>query len=223
MTHYDRQGFAATTAKILLEMRAVHANLESPFKLTSGWASPVYIDCRKIISFVRARRALMEMAEAVILSEIGFEQIDAIAGGETAGIPYAAWLAERLMLPMQYVRKKPKGFGRNAQIEGQLDAGQRLLLVEDLTTDGLSKRNFCAALRNAGAHVDHVFVLFHYGFYPDVQTVFDEINVQLHALATWRDILSAARALQYFDRATLSEIEKFLDAPAQWSAAHGGI
>src|SRR5260363_293208 len=72
---YDRQGFAATTAKILLEMRAVHANLESPFKLTSGWASPVYIDCRKIISFVRARRALMEMAEAVILSEIGFEQI----------------------------------------------------------------------------------------------------------------------------------------------------
>src|SRR5260363_329100 len=60
-------------------------------------------------------------------------------------------------------------------------------------------------------------------FYPDVQTVFDEINVQLHALATWRDILSAARALQYFDRATLSEIEKFLDAPAQWSAAHGGI
>src|SRR5260364_129178 len=105
MTHYDRQGFAATTAQILLEMRAVHANLETPFKLTSGWASLAHMDYRISISFVPARRALMQMAEAVILSEIGFEQIDAIAGGETAGIPYAAWLAERLMLPMQYVRK----------------------------------------------------------------------------------------------------------------------
>ncbi len=220
--HYDRRLCAATTARILLEIRAVHVNLDTPFILTSGQASPVYIDCRKIISFVRARRALMEMAEAIILSEIGFEQIDAIAGGETAGIPFAAWLAERLMLPMQYVRKKPKGFGRNAQIEGHLDEGQRLLLVEDLTTDGLSKRNFCTALRNAGVSVDHVFVLFHYGFCPDAQSVFDEINVQLHALATWRDVLSAARTLQYFDCATLSEIEQFLDAPAQWSAAHGG-
>ncbi len=223
MMHYDRQRFAATTAKILLEIRAVHANLATPFKLTSGRLSPVYIDCRRIISFVRARRALMEMAEAIILSEIGFEQIDAIAGGETAGIPFAAWLAERLMLPMQYVRKKPKGFGRNAQIEGSLDEGQRLLLVEDLTTDGLSKRNFCTALRHAGAHVHHVFVLFYYGLRPDAHSIFEEINVQLHALATWRDVLSVARTLHYFDSATLSEIEKFLAAPAQWSAAHGGV
>lgn len=223
MMHYDRRSIAATTAKILLEIGAVHAACATPFKLTSGRASPVYIDCRKLISFVRARRAVMEMAEAVILSEIGFEQIDAIAGGETAGIPFAAWLADRLMLPMQYVRKKPKGFGRNAQIEGHISEGQRLLLVEDLTTDGLSKRHFCTALRHAGAHVHHIFVLFHYGFCLEgAHSVFDELNVQLHALATWRDILSAARALQYFDSTTLSEIEQFLDAPAQWSAAHGG-
>src|SRR3546814_8269417 len=89
-----------------------------PFIFTSGRASPVYIDCRKIISFPRARAQLMDFACALIQREAGYESIDCIAGGETAGIPFAAWIAERLGLPMLYVRKKPKGFGRDAQIEG---------------------------------------------------------------------------------------------------------
>jgi orotate phosphoribosyltransferase len=102
------------------------------------------------------RRTLIDFGVATIEREIGFEQFDAVAGGETAGIPFAAWMADRLMLPMQYVRKKPKGFGRNAQIEGHLEAGDRVLLVEDMTTDGRSKVNFCKALREAGATVEHV-------------------------------------------------------------------
>ena len=104
MTGYDRQSISDTTAKILLEVQAVHFNAEKPFIFTSGWASPVYIDCRKLISYPRAR-ALMEMAETTITRDIGFEQIDAVAGGETAGIPFAAWIADRMMVPMQYVRK----------------------------------------------------------------------------------------------------------------------
>jgi len=130
MTGFDRQTISDTTAKILLEVQAVHFNAEKPFIFTSGWASPVYIDCRKLISYPRVRRGLMEMAEATILRDVGYEQIDAVAGGETAGIPFAAWIADRMMLPMQYVRKKPKGFGRNAQIEGHLEEGSRVLLVE---------------------------------------------------------------------------------------------
>src|SRR5512145_175338 len=149
---------ARTTARILLEIEAVHFRPRQPFTLTSGRASPVYIDCRKIISFPRARAKIIDLAVDLIEREIGFESLDAVAGGETAGIPFAAWIADRLSLPMLYVRKKPKGFGRNAQIEGHIEEGARTLLVEDLTTDGRSKVNFCKALRDAGAIVDHVFV-----------------------------------------------------------------
>jgi len=223
MNSIERQSIAETTAKILLEVQAVHFNAQTPFKLTSGWASPVYIDCRKLISFPRARRALMEMGEKLILSDIGFEQLDAVAGGETAGIPFSAWLADRLDLPMQYVRKKPKGFGRNAQIEGHLEPGSRVLLVEDLTTDGKSKINFCEALRTAGAEVKHVFVLFHYGIFEQSQSALADIGVSLHALATWHDVLAVARTQSYFDKNTLDEVEAFLKDPAGWSARNGGV
>ena len=111
---------AEITARILLETESVLFRPEDPFTFTSGLRSPVYIDCRRLISFPRARKKLMDMAAELIERHIGFESLDAIAGGETAGIPFAAWIADRLSLPMLYVRKQPKGFGRNAQIEGEL-------------------------------------------------------------------------------------------------------
>ncbi|MGI4812561.1 MAG: orotate phosphoribosyltransferase [Janthinobacterium lividum] len=223
MPGIDRQSIASQTAKILLEVQAVHFNAAQPFTLTSGKVSPVYIDCRKLISFPRARRTLMEMAEQVILEDVGYERLDAVAGGETAGIPFAAWLADRLMLPMQYVRKKPKGFGRNAQIEGVLKEGSRVLLVEDLATDGGSKLAFCSALRDAGAVVEDVFVLFHYDIFPASRTDLAAAGVALHALATWWDVLRYAKDTRYFDETTLNEVEKFLHAPAAWSDSHGGV
>ncbi|KMY85477.1 Orotate phosphoribosyltransferase [Candidatus Paraburkholderia calva] len=222
MTGFDCQTISDTTAKMLLEVKSVHFNAEKPFIFTSGWASPVYIDCRKLISYPRVRRGLMEMAEATILRDVGYEQIDAVAGGETAGIPFAAWIADRLMVPMQYVRKKPKGFGRNAQIEGLLTEGQRVLLVEDLSTDSRSKINFINALRTAGAKVDHCFVLFHYNIFKESVSVLKDIDVDLHALATWWDVLRVAKEQGYFETSTLDEVEKFLHVPAEWSAAHGG-
>ena len=142
---------ARLTARMLLEVKAVNFRRDEPYKLTSGLASPVYIDCRKLISFPLVRSALMDFAVAKILRDAGFARFDAVAGGETAGIPFAAWIAERMGLPMLYVRKKPKGFGRNAQIEGFMPEGARVLLVEDLTTDGGSKLRFAEALRAAGA------------------------------------------------------------------------
>lgn len=211
------------TARALLEVKAVHFDAEHPFVFTSGWHSPVYIDCRKLIAYPRLRGTLMDFATSVILRHVGFESIDTIAGGETAGIPFAAWIADRLMLPMQYVRKKPKGFGRNAQIEGHVVDAARTLLVEDLTTDGRSKVNFCNALRKAGATVDHAFVIFHYDIFPESRRVMKEMNINLMALATWWDVLKEAKAGNYFDPKTLQEVEGFLHEPAQWSAAHGGL
>src|SRR5271155_923728 len=116
----EKKVMAELTAKMLLEVEAVRFMTDKPFKFTSGWASPVYTDCRRLISFPRVRRTLIDFGASVLMREAGFEQFDAVAGGETAGIPFAAWMADKLMLPMLYVRKQPKGFGRNAQIEGQV-------------------------------------------------------------------------------------------------------
>lgn len=219
----DRKLVAERTARMLLEVKAVHFNAENPFIFTSGWASPVYIDCRKLISFPRLRNAIIDFAVALVQREIGYESLEGIAGGETAGIPFATLLADRLMLPMQYVRKKPKGFGRNAQIEGDLKEGSRILLVEDLTTDARSKINFCKALRQAGAQVDHAFVIFHYAIFPQSTENMRAMGVNLHSLATWWDVLEVAKTSRYFETSTLSEVEAFLHEPEKWSAAHGGI
>jgi orotate phosphoribosyltransferase len=213
---------AEITARILLETEAVLFRPDNPFTFTSGRLSPVYVDCRRLISFPRARRKLMDMGADLIERRVGHESLDAIAGGETAGIPFAAWIADRLSLPMLYVRKQAKGFGRNAQIEGHIEAGDRVLLVEDMTTDGRSKVNFCKALRDAGAVVDHVFVFFFYDIFPEGKKILGDLGVTLHALATWWDVLEVAKKSGKFDKGRLKEVEKFMKDPAGWSKAHGG-
>ena len=218
----DQAVTAEITARMLLEVKAVLFFQDKPFIFTSGWASPVYIDCRKLIFYPRIRSQLVEFAVATLARDAGFEQFDVVAGGETAGIPYAAWIADRLGLPMQYVRKKAKGFGRNAQIEGDIREGARTLLVEDLTTDGRSKINFCKALREAGARVEHVFVNFYYDIFPESKKTLAELGVRLHYLATWWDVLAVVKKGGYLKAAQVSEVAKFLHEPAKWSAAHGG-
>lgn len=219
----DRTLMAELTAKMLLEIEAVHFRTDEPFKLTSGLASPVYIDCRKLISYPRIRNTLMDFCAATVMRDIGFESVDVVVGGETAGIPFAAWIADKLALPMNYVRKKPKGFGRDAQIEGAPIDGKRALLVEDLTTDGGSKIRFAEAMRNAGATVDHTIVLFYYDIFSDALKNMDKIGIELHYLATWRDVLAVAKQKGYFDTKTLDGVESFLDDPLTWSGAHGGV
>ena len=219
----DQRVIADLTAKMFLEVGAVQFMTDKPYIFTSGWASPVYTDCRRLISFPRVRRTLIDFGAATILREAGFEQFDAVAGGETAGIPFAAWMADTLSLPMLYVRKKSKGFGRNAQIEGYFNEGDRILLVEDLTTDGRSKVNFCNALRQAGAKVDHIFVFFFYDIYPEGRKILADLGIHMHALATWWDVLRVAKESNKFEPRMLAEVEKFMHDPAGWSQAHGGV
>ena len=162
--------------------------------------------------------ALATMA-VTVMREAGFEAFDTIAGGETAGIPFAALVAERMALPMTYVRKKPKGYGRNARIEGAMHEGQRVLLVEDLTTDGGSKLSFVDAIRATGATCAHTAVVFSYGIFPETEKTLGDHGVRLHALCTWRDVLAEARAQGAFDDATLEGVAAFLDDPRGWQAA----
>ncbi|MEK9661672.1 MAG: orotate phosphoribosyltransferase [Alphaproteobacteria bacterium] len=210
---------ARRAAQILLDIEAVNFRPEDPYTFTSGRVSPSYIDCRKIISFPAARRELTELAVALIDRDIGRENLDIIAGGETAGIPFAAWIAEAMEMPMVYVRKEPKGFGRMAQIEGDLAEGARMLLVEDLATDGGSKVRFIDALRKAGAVCNDTYVVFHYGIFAESWSTLSDLGVRLHALATWWDVLDAARAGTTFSAAQLDSVEAYLDDPDGWAAA----
>jgi orotate phosphoribosyltransferase len=218
----EQKQAALTTARILLEIKAVNFRPEEPYILTSGWASPVYVDCRKVISFPRARTKISELMTNAILREVGFESSDAIAGGETAGIPYAAWISDRMNLPMLYVRKKAKGFGRNAQIEGDFKDGDRVVLVEDLASDGASKVNFVNALREAGAKVDHSFVVFFYGVFPGALKSLEEIGVSLGYLCNWWDVLEVVEQEGQFDKKAIEAVRSFLHDPVRWSSMHGG-
>ncbi len=222
-TFMSRETISELTAKMLLEINAVNFNSDKPFKLTSGLISPVYIDCRKLISYPTIRSVLMEFAVSSLFRDVGFECFDAVAGGETAGIPFAAWIADKMGLPMQYVRKKPKGFGRNVQIEGDIVPGQNTLLVEDLTTDGGSKITFCKVLRDAGVVVNHTIVIFYYDIFPETRSVLNSHNITLHSLATWHDILKISKKNNYFNKKVLNEVESFLESPLKWSSKNGGV
>ena len=215
----DQREIARLTARMLLEIKAVHFNADEPFILASGKPSPTYIDCRKLISFPRIRSTLMDFLTVTVLRNAGFEAFDNVAGGETAGIPFGAWVAERMALPMTYVRKKPKGYGRNARIEGAMSEGQRVLLVEDLTTDGGSKISFVDAIRETGATCAHTAVIFYYGIFPQTEKNLSDHGVTLHHLCTWWDVLAEARAQGTFDSKTLREVEIFLKSPEEWQEA----
>ena len=216
-----RDDVARAVAHMLLEIEAVHIRPHEPFTFTSGTVSPVYIDCRKIISFPRVRSAVMDFAAATVMRDAGFEAFDVIAGGETAGIPFAGWMAERMGLPMVYVRKKPKGFGRDARIEGAMRDGARVLLVEDLTTDGGSKIGFAEAIGEAGAKATATFSVFYYDTFPDAPATLEAAGMDLLYLSTWWNVLEAARERGQ-DDGELREAEAFLRAPKEWSVAHGG-
>jgi orotate phosphoribosyltransferase len=207
---------ARLTARMLLEIGAVHFNAAAPFTHASGKKAPTYIDCRKLISFPRIRATLMDFLAVTVMREAGFEAFDNVAGGETAGIPFAALLAERLALPMTYVRKKPKGYGRNARIEGAMTAGQRVLLVEDMTTDGGSKISFVQAIRDTGATCGHTAVIFFYDIHAGVRDNLASHGIRLIQLATWWDVLAEAQAQGSFDATTLAEVERYLRAPGDW-------
>ena len=219
----DPKEMARLTARMLLEIKAVNFEVENPYKLASGLMSPSYIDCREIISYPAARGAMMDFLVATVQRDVGFEAFDSVAGGETGGIPYGAWMADRMGLPMQYVRKKPKGYGKGSQVEGVLKEGQRVSLAEDMTTDGGSKIKFVQAIRDAGGVCNHTALIFFYDIFPNTRENLAEHGISLHYLATWHDVLAEAKAGNYFDVKTLDEVEKFFADPLGWSLAHGGI
>ena len=200
--------FKNKTAKILLDIKAINIQPKKPFKLTSGRLSPVYVDCRKIISHLKERRSIINMGSKLIKKKINLNNIDYIAGGETAGIPYASWISEKLNKPMIYIRKKPKGFGKLSQIEGEIKNKSRVLLIEDLSTDGKSKINFCNAIKKAGGKIKDIFVIFNYDVYPG--TFLKQNKLILHFLTNWKFVIKHLKKKKNFKNEEILAIEKFL-------------
>ena len=145
-----------------------------------------------------------------------------IAGGETAGIPFAAWIAERLGLPMIYVRKKPKGFGRNAQIEGTFDEGAGSCWSRTWRPTAAPSSTSSRPCARPAPRSRHCFVIFHYGIFPQSTGAARRPGVKLHGLATWWDALAVAEDSGYLDAGGVAEVRAFLEDPDGWSAAHGG-
>ena len=203
-------------AEKLIDIESVQFSFDKHFTLTSGLKSPVYVDCRKIISFVEERTLIMDTAIKYI-NENKLE-FDLVAGGETAGIPYAAYISEKIKKPMIYIRKQSKGFGKNQQIEGNFSKNQKAVLIEDLATDGGSKVIFVEAMRKAGLEVKDIFVIFYYDIFNFEESILSKLDVNIHSLCTWKDIISVLEKKKKFGQTEIENLKEFLSRPSDWRA-----
>lgn len=208
---------AEITAKALLTAGAFLIRPAQPFRLTSGLFAPFYINCRQLLSHAHARA---EVAEA-LAARIDRDTIDVVAGGVTAGVPFATLVADRLSLPLVYIRPEPKAHGTGGQIEGGNVAGKRVLLVEDLITTATSIQKFVTALREADAQIERVSVVFS-RMTEDAHTALREIGVEVDALCALDDLLDMAVQYGLTPGEDMKEVRAFLADPKAWSAAHGG-
>ena len=197
------------SAEILLKLECVNLSTSKPFKLTSGKLSPVYCDCRRLISFPKERKILIDYAVNKIKYSKNIPQITKVAGGESAGIPYATMIAERLNLPMTYIRKEKKKFGKNSQIEGILNKNDNVLLVEDLMTDGGSKLVFLKAIDSISAQTKQIFVIFNYGII-DKFFNFKQSDIELISLTSWEFILEVGLKMKKIKKNEIKIIKNFL-------------
>ena len=205
------------TAKILIKIGAINFSLQSPFKLSSGFLSPSYIDCRKIIAYPLAFKSITDMMIDVIKFDMASQTPSYIIGGETAGIPFAAVIAQKMGLPLSYVRKQPKDHGKNKLIEGEILKGKNSLLVEDLMTDGKSKINFVNNIRAHDIYCDLSLVVFKYNIFNDAARDLKRNNIDVHHLTDWEDVYNEMCNMNKFEANILSEIKRFLDDPITWS------
>ena len=150
------------------------------------------------------------------LSLVDEIEFDVLAGGETAGIPYAAFLSELLKKPMIYIRKKPKGFGKDQQIEGDYKKNDKVILIEDLATDGGSKIIFIEALRKVHLNVSDIFVIFYYDIFDIKSTPLGLLDVKIHSLCTWKNIIEVIKKNNLYSIQDIKNLESFLHDPDKW-------
>lgn len=204
---------AREVAEYLLEIKAVVLKPEDPFTWASGLKSPIYCDNRKTLSYAKVRTYIKTAFSDTIAEE--FKNCDVIAGVATAGIPHGALVADVLNKPFIYVRDKPKAHGMGNQIEGKLDKGQRVVLIEDLISTGGSSLKAVDALREAGAEVLGLGAIFTYGFDKSVKA-FEEAKCKFFTLSDYPTLLDVASKLDYIKKEEKETLLDWYQNPEQW-------
>jgi orotate phosphoribosyltransferase len=202
-------------AASLLAAGVIRFYKDEPFTFTSGLKSPVYVNIRGLLSAPQRDEVIRIWCEGLKALPDSLK-FDVAVGGETAGIPYAAFVAANTGQPMAYVRKKTKDFGLKSQIEGGEIKGKRCALIEDLTTDGGSKITFVDVMRDAGAIVNLTTSVFYYGIYPETADRLAQHDLSLFYLCDWSDVLQSGGADGYFNADQRDELAAFLSDPQGW-------
>jgi len=205
--------YASKIAEFLLEIQAVKLNPSQPFTWASGWRSPIYCDNRLTLSYPELRRMITDALEASLLAK--FKDVQAIAGVATAGIPQGVLLAERLQLPFLYVRSAPKAHGMGRQIEGRLEKGWKVGVVEDLVSTGGSSLQAIQALKSEGAEISGLISVFQYGF-PQAKAGFEKEKIPFLWLSDPEYLISKAVEKEYICNADVRILQAFFADPEHW-------
>lgn len=209
---------AETAAKILLELNAVTLSPQKPFRYASGILSPIYTDCRVLMAYPDKRRLIRDLyIDTITKSNMSF---DVIAGTATAGIPHAAWIADKLNLPMVYVRGKAKDHGKENLIEGIIKQGDKAIVIEDLVSTGESAINSTNAVRAAGGEVSYVLSIITYGL-QKAEANFEENNLQLISLTTFKDVVEEAQKMNHINKEDIQLILDWTSDPTTWGKRMG--
>jgi len=205
---------AEKTAELLLQINAIKLNPKNPFTWASGWHSPIYCDNRLILSFPAIRNFVREEFSKNIEKKFG--KPDVIAGVATGAIGIGMLVAEHMGLPFVYVRPEPKKHGRQNQVEGFLQKGQNVVVVEDLISTGNSSLLAVEALKEAGANIKGMVAIFTYGF--DVASEnFRKADVELNTLADYEHLLHLAVAKNYITEKEIKTLQEWRESPSTWN------
>ncbi len=205
---------AKRTAEVLLQINAIKLNAKTPFTWASGWKSPIYCDNRVILSFPATRNYVREEMANYIEKEYG--KPDVIAGVATGAIGIGMLVAEYLNLPFIYVRPTAKGHGRKNQIEGFIEAGQNVVVIEDLISTGQSSLNAVTALKDAGITVKGMVAIFTYDF-EIAKENFQKHNIRLNTLSDYNNLLEQALDTNYITAKESQTLSEWNTNPSEWN------
>ena len=204
---------AKKTAELLLQIKAIKLSPSDPYSWASGWKSPFYFDNRISLSYPNIRKEITKRLVSIIKEK--YDDVGIIAGVATAGIPQGALVAENLNLPFAYVRSKPKSHGMKNMIEGRIEKGKRVLLIEDLISTGGSSIKSVEAVRETGSIVIGVISIFNYGFKVSEEN-FKNINCDTSSIFNYNDLLSIALKNNYIKDQDLEKLKSWRDNPEKW-------
>lgn len=204
---------SSATAEKLLNIGAVKFNPKKPYTWASGWKSPIYCDNRKLLSYVAERNYVKEALSRLVSNE--FSEAEVVAGVATAGIPWGAMIADVLQLPYIYVRPKPKEHGLGNQIEGEVEKGKKVVVVEDLISTGNSSLQVCKVLKKSGLKVTGMVSIFNYGF-PQAVEAFTAAKVPFFSLTNYQSMIDIALEKKLVSESQIKTLLKWQLDPAGW-------